>query len=183
MVFRPPAIRPVSPPVARAPAPASARKPVAEAMGPAAAVPRARTPTPATAPPAARVAHERVAEFAPENLAQLTGAWAYSPADCDKLLQRRGRALAYRRPVDKFEQAAIVKAQRIRLPSATCRIDRASKDSGALKASGDCQDSISHTSRTVYIRYQTQIRQRGRLQSDRRSGAGRHSDEAPALRA
>ena len=147
----PPAVQPVSPPVAKAPAPASAQKPVAEATAPA-AEPMAQTPTPATEPPAARVAQEPVAEFAPENLARLTGAWAYSPADCDKLFQRRGRALAYRQPIDKFAQAAIVESQRIRLPSATCRIDRASKDGGALKVSGDCQDSISHTSRTVYIR-------------------------------
>jgi hypothetical protein len=82
----------------------------------------------------------------------LTGAWAYSRADCDKLFQRRGKALAFRQPVDQFAQAAIVESQRIRLPSATCQIDRVSNDSGALKVSGDCQDSISYTSRTVYIR-------------------------------
>jgi hypothetical protein len=60
--------------------------------------------------------------------------------------------LAYRQPVDKFAQAAIVEPQRIRLPSATCQIDKASNDDGALKVSGDCQDSISYASRTVYIR-------------------------------
>jgi hypothetical protein len=105
-----------------------------------------------TAAPTARVAQEPVPEFAPESIAQLMGAWAYSRADCDKFFQRRGKALAYRQPVDKFAQAAIVESQRIRLPSATCQIDRASSDSGALKVSGDCQDSISYTSRTVYIR-------------------------------
>jgi hypothetical protein len=71
-------------------------------------------------------------ETAPESIAQLTGAWAYSRADCDKLFQQRGKALAYRQPVDKFAQAAIVESHRIRLPSATCQIDRASSDSGAL---------------------------------------------------
>ena len=91
-------------------------------------------------------------EFAPESIAQLTGAWAYSAADCDKLFQRRGKALAFRQPIDKFAQAAIVESQRIRLPSATCQIDRASSDNGALKVTGDCRDSISYTSRTVYIR-------------------------------
>jgi hypothetical protein len=90
--------------------------------------------------------------LAPESLAQLTGAWAYSRADCDKLFQRRGKALAFRQPIDKFAQAAIVEPQRIRLPSATCQIDRAFNDSGALKVSGDCRDSISYTSRTVYIK-------------------------------
>ena len=148
----PPAVEPVSPPVAKAPAPVSAPEPVAGGTAPAAAEPMAQRPTPATQPPTAGVAQEPVPEFAPENLAQLTGAWAYSPADCDKLFRRRGRALAYRQPLDKFAQAAIVESQRIRLPSATCRIDRVSKDSGALKVGGDCQDSISHTSRTVYIR-------------------------------
>jgi hypothetical protein len=100
----------------------------------------------------ARVAQEAVAEFAPESIGQLTGAWAYSAADCAKLFQRRGKALAYKQPIDKFAQAAIVESQRIRLPSATCQLERASQEGGALKVSADCQDSISHTSRTVYIK-------------------------------
>lgn len=150
----PAAQAPVEASPATEPAPAQVAKPTAPASETAAAVPEpmVRTPTPATEAPTARVAQEPVPEFAPENLAQLTGAWASSRADCDKFFQRRGKALAYRQPVDKFAQAAIVEPQRIRLPSATCRIDRASKDGGALKVSGDCQDSISHTSRTVYIR-------------------------------
>jgi hypothetical protein len=114
--------------------------------------PDAQTATPVRKAPTARIAQDPVPEFAPESLAQLTGAWAYSRADCDKVFQRRGKALSYRQPVDKFAQAAIVEPQRIRLPSATCQIDRASSDRGALKVSGDCQDSISFTSRTVYIR-------------------------------
>jgi hypothetical protein len=109
-----------------------------------------------TATPTARSPQEPVAEFAPESLAQLTGAWAYSRADCDKLFQRRGKALAYRQPVDKFAQAAIVESQRIRLPSATCQLDRASQEGGALKLSADCQDSISHTPRTVYIKLKSE---------------------------
>ena len=36
------------------------------------------------------------------------GAWAYSEGDCDRLFQRRGGGWAFRQPVDKFAQAAIV---------------------------------------------------------------------------
>jgi hypothetical protein len=126
------------------PAPA----PVAEAP-----VPVAQTPTPAAeAPASAPVAQEAGPEFAPESIAELTGAWAYSRADCDKLFQRRGKAVAYRQSIDKFAQAAIVESQRIRLPSATCQLERASQEGGALKLSADCQDSVSYTSRTVYIK-------------------------------
>ena len=102
-----------------------------------------------------RVAEEPSAEFAPESIAQLTGAWAYSAADCDKLFQRRGKALAFRQPIDKFAQAAIVESQRIRLPSATCQLERASKEAGALKVSADCQDSISYTPRTVFVKFKS----------------------------
>jgi HlyD family secretion protein len=132
----PPAQQPAAPPVANPPA-------VAEPATPT---------TPVRKQPAVRVAQEPVPEFAPESLAQLTGAWAYSQTDCDKTFLRRGKALAYRQPVDKFAQAAIVEPQRIRLPSATCQIERASNEDGAFKVSGDCQDSISYTSRTVYIK-------------------------------
>jgi hypothetical protein len=126
-------------PVAQAPAPASvadaptpepAPAPTVEAR--VAAEPVPQMPTSVTAAPTARVAQEPVPEFAPESIAQLTGAWAHSRADCDELFQQRGKALAYRQPVDKFAQAAIVEAHRIRLPSATCQIDRAPSDSGAL---------------------------------------------------
>ena len=137
---------PTSPPVVQAPTPA----PVAEASG--APEPVTQTPKPVREAPTGPVAQEPVPEFAPESVAQLTGAWAYSRADCDKLFQRRGKALAYRQPVDKFTQAAIVEAQRIRLPSATCQLDRASQEGGALKLSADCKDAISYTSRTVYIK-------------------------------
>ena len=100
-------------------------------------------------PPAAE---ESTPEFAPQSIAQLVGAWASSAADCDRIFQRRGRALAYRQPVDKFAQAAIVEPQRIRLPSATCLVESASRDGGALRLNAECQDSVSYTSRTVYIK-------------------------------
>jgi HlyD family secretion protein len=102
------------------------------------------------------VAGEPGAEFAPESIAQLAGAWAYSAADCAKLFQRRGKALAFKQPVDKFAQAAIVESQRIRLPSATCQLERAYQEAGALKVSADCADSISYTSRTVFIKFKSE---------------------------
>jgi hypothetical protein len=90
--------------------------------------------------------------YAPKSLAQLVGTWAYSPADCDRLFQRRGGGWAYREPVDKFAQAAIVESlKKILLPSAICRIEGASLVEGMLKVSADCEDSISYTPRSVMI--------------------------------
>ncbi len=165
-----PAPAPAAAPVAQTPAPApvaAAPAPVAQPATPTPALASvAQTPAPAPAPVAqapapspieeatrsASVAQESALEFAPQSIAQLVGAWASSAADCDKLFQRRGRALAYRQPVDKFAQAAIVEPQRIRLPSAVCRLETATRKAGALRLSADCQDSISYTSRTVYIK-------------------------------
>jgi HlyD family secretion protein len=151
-----------------APAPAPLPAPSAEASrsSPAAreaklAPPPPHIPAPPSAPahaPAAQASMsaglgpEPGAEFAPESLAQLAGAWTQSAADCKKLFQRRGSAVAYRQPVDRFAQAAIIESQRIRLPTGVCRIERASHESGALKVSGECQDSISYTSRTAYVK-------------------------------
>ena len=89
---------------------------------------------------------------APESLAKLAGAWAQSAADCKKLFQRSGKALIYRQPVDPFAQAAIIESQRIRLPTGVCRLETASRRDGALEVGGECQDSISYTSRTAYIK-------------------------------
>ena len=100
-----------------------------------------------------RLGHEEQAgEVAPESLAQLTGAWAQSTDDCKKLFQRRGGAAAFRQPVDKFAEAAIIESQRIRLPSGVCRLERASREGGALRVSGECQDSISYGSQTAYVK-------------------------------
>ena len=134
--------------------PAASPTPESRASNPAPVVKEpTRTPVPApVAEASASSVEEEPNEIAPASLAQLTGAWAQSAADCDTLFQRRGKALAYRQPVDKFAQAAIIESQRIRLPSATCRLERGSVVNGALKVSGECQDTISYTSRTVYLK-------------------------------
>jgi hypothetical protein len=141
-------------PPARAPSPATPPAPpvVAQEPSPPPAPPLlANAPLPPPAP--GRAAQPEVQDvYAPKSLAQLVGTWAYSPADCDRLFQRRGGGWAYRQPVDKFAQAAIVESpKRIVLPSATCRIEGASNVQGALKVSADCQDSISYTPRSVMI--------------------------------
>jgi hypothetical protein len=130
---------PAPPVVAQEPSPPPAPGPLANA------------PLPPPAP--GRAAQPEVQDvYAPKSLAQLVGTWAYSPADCDRLFQRRGGGWAFRQPVDKFAQAAIVESpKRIVLPSATCQIDGASQAEGALKVSAECQDSISYTPRSVMI--------------------------------
>ena len=150
------------PPPAPAPAPASLPPPSAEAAGsspvareaklapPPSPAPLARAPAPASR--SAGLGPEPAAEAAPESLAQLAGAWTQSAADCKKLFQRRGGALTFRQPVDQFAQAVIIESQRIRLPTGVCRLERASRKGGALEVSGDCQDSISYTSRTAYVK-------------------------------
>ena len=116
--------------------------------------PAAARPAEAPLPPPApeRETPEAQAHYAPKSLAQLVGAWAYSAEDCDKIFQRSGSGWAYRQPVDKFAQAAIVAStKKILLPSANCQIESASEAEGALKVSADCADSISYTSRSVMI--------------------------------
>ena len=140
-------------PPAPAPPPSAPSAPTVVAQSPSpppAAAALAEPPLPPPAP--GREAQEVAGLYAPKSLAQLVGTWAYSPADCERLFQRRGGGWAYRQPVDKFAQAAIVKStKRILLPSAICRIDGASETEGALKVSADCEDSISYTSRSVMI--------------------------------
>jgi hypothetical protein len=140
-----------SPPAPTAPSPEKpAAPPVVAQEPPPAPAALAEPPLPPPAP--GRGSQEVAGIYAPKSLAQLVGTWAYSAADCERLFQRRGGRWAYREPVDKFAQAAIVESQkRILLPSAICRIDGASEAEGALKVSADCEDSISYTSRSVVI--------------------------------
>jgi hypothetical protein len=84
--------------------------------------------------------------------AHLVGAWTTSKADCARLFQRQGGAVAYRQPVDKFAQAAIISAQQIRLPSNSCRVQSVSHQSSVIKITADCNDSISYTTQTVQIK-------------------------------
>jgi hypothetical protein len=119
-----------------------------------------------------------VVEFAPESITQLLGAWAPSGRDCNKLFQRKGRALTYRQPIDQFAQAAIVEPQRIRLPSATCQLDSAASDGGSLKLIAECADIISYTSRTVYVKLRSDD---ARLQPYRRSGSCHQPEKVSAM--
>ena len=140
-------------PPAPAPSPETPSAPpivAQEPPPPPAPAPLAEAPLPQAAP--GREAPEVQGEYAPKSLAQLVGAWAYSTEDCERLFRRRGGGWAYRQPVDKFAQAAIVESpKRILLPSATCRVERASEAKGALKVHAECADSISYTSRGLMI--------------------------------
>ena len=140
-----------SPPAPTAPSPEKPAAPPVVAQEPSPPPAPAEAPLPPPAP--GREAQEVAGIYAPKSLAQLVGTWAYSAADCERrLFQRRGGGWAYRQPVDKFAQAAIVESpKKILLPSAICRIDGASEAEGALKVSADCEDSISYTSRSVVI--------------------------------
>jgi hypothetical protein len=60
--------------------------------------------------------------------------------------------VAYRQPIDQFARGAIVDSQKIRLPSATCKLESATRDGGALKLIAECADTISYTSRTAYVK-------------------------------
>jgi hypothetical protein len=130
---------PSAPPVvAQEPSPPPAPGPLADA------------PLPPPAP--GREAQEVAGIYAPKSLAQLIGAWAYSAEDCERVFERRGGGWAYRQPVDKFAQAAIIESpKKILLPSATCQIDAASQVEGALKVNAECASSISFTSRNTVI--------------------------------
>ena len=112
-----------------------------------------RAPEPvAEAPTPSPAEQDLVVEIAPESVRQLVGAWAPSAADCEKAFQRKGRALTYRQPADPFTKAVIVEPQRIRLPSLTCQLESATRDGGSLKVIAECADTISYTSRTVYVK-------------------------------
>jgi hypothetical protein len=142
-----------SPPAPTAPSPEKPAAPPVVAQEPP-PPPASAAPAEAPLPPPApgREAQEVAGIYAPKSLVQLVGTWAYSAADCERLFQRRGGGWAYREPVDKFAQAAIVESpKKILLPSAICRIEGASLVEGMLKVSADCEDSISYTSRSVMI--------------------------------
>ncbi len=145
-----------APPVPASPAPAAPAAPTPtpdggqQAASPPAPGPLADAPLPPPAPE--RQAQEVAGIYAPKSLAQLVGAWAYSAEDCERVFERRGGGWAYRQPVDKFAQAAIVESpKKILLPSATCQIAGASQVEGALKVSAECASSISFTSRSTVI--------------------------------
>ncbi len=141
----PPAPAPAPSPVTPSAPPSVAQQP----PPPPAPAPLAEAPLPPPAP--GREAPEAQGEYAPKSLAQLVGTWAYYAEDCERLFERRGGGWAYRQPVDKFAQAAIVEPKRILLPSATCQVAGASEAGGALKVSAECADSITYTTRSVMI--------------------------------
>lgn len=82
---------------------------------------------------------------------RLNGAWATSQADCQKLFVRTGGGFAFRQPVDKFAQAAIISSGAIALPSQTCQVTSASLDKGVTTLVFQCKDEISYTTQSAEI--------------------------------
>jgi hypothetical protein len=82
---------------------------------------------------------------------RLSGAWATSQADCQKLFVRQGNGLTYRQPVDQFAQAAIITPGTVILPNQTCEVATVSRDQGLTKLDFTCRDTISYTSQSVEI--------------------------------
>ena len=82
---------------------------------------------------------------------RLTGAWATSKADCQKLFVRSSGGLAYRQPVDQFAQAAIITPGRVVLPNQTCQVTGEKRQNGLTTLDFNCKDSISYTSQSVEI--------------------------------
>ena len=123
---------------------------------------------------------EVAAIYAPKSLAQLVGTWAYSAGDCERLFQRRGGGWAYRQPVDKFAQAAIVESpKRILLPSAICRIESAQGSGrhaqGQRRLRGLDQLYVPKRDDRAPLRHRTH------LQRFRRFGAGDNPEEMRAV--
>jgi hypothetical protein len=85
----------------------------------------------------------------------LSGAWATSEPDCKKIFTRSGGGFAFRQPVDKFAQAAIISPGTVVLPSQTCHVTKSSTANGVTSLSFDCKDSISYTSQSVDIETKT----------------------------
>ena len=84
--------------------------------------------------------------------ARLLGAWTTSQADCSKLFAKKGGALFYRQPVDKFAQAEIIEPQQIRGPASICQVQQVSHANGVVKLTTQCSDSISYTEQTTEIK-------------------------------
>lgn len=82
----------------------------------------------------------------------LVGAWTTSETDCKRLFVRSGAGFAFRQPVDKFAQAAIITPQEIRAPASVCRVQKVERGNGALKVTAECNDSISYMIQTVQIK-------------------------------
>ncbi len=92
------------------------------------------------------------AAFADSIDARLLGAWTTSETDCKRLFVGSGGGLAYRQPVDKFAQAAIIQPEQIRLPSSICRVQHVLHEKGVVKIAAECNNSISFTSAAVQIK-------------------------------
>jgi hypothetical protein len=82
----------------------------------------------------------------------LIGVWAPSGPDCARVFERRGAALAFRRPIDNVTPATIIRPEEIVLASGACRVQGVSHVSGAFTVKADCNDAASSAAQTLQIR-------------------------------
>ena len=84
--------------------------------------------------------------------AALVGAWTPSIADCSRLFTRTGRGIAFKQPVDKFAQAAIIRPAEVEGPSSVCSVSKVTRANSTISASAECRDTVGYLPETITIK-------------------------------
>ena len=76
---------------------------------------------------------------------RLAGAWAQSESDCKEVFETRAGSVVFRRPINTFISAFIIKGQDVEGVNGSCRInDTSSSENGYLHINLECRDAISY---------------------------------------
>lgn len=75
---------------------------------------------------------------------RLEGAWAQSASDCKEVFETRAGSVIFRRPINTFISAFIVKGQDVEGVNGSCRMnDISSAANGYLRLKLECRTAIS----------------------------------------
>jgi hypothetical protein len=74
--------------------------------------------------------------------ARLNGAWATSDAQCKAIFETRGGVAAFKRGINVFDTAFIIRGGSVQGVNGSCRIGQSTPISGAFRIKLSCQDRI-----------------------------------------
>ena len=74
---------------------------------------------------------------------RLIGAWAPSASECKEIFETKAGALTFRRPINTFDSAFIIRNRDVQGVNGSCHIDNISSNNGSLRIKLDCRTAIS----------------------------------------
>jgi hypothetical protein len=91
--------------------------------------------------------------------ADLTGAWATDLGACDKVFERKGKQISFRRDSDMYGSGFVIDGRRIRGRTANCTVTKTSEADGVVHMLASCATDIMYSN----VQFSVKVLEEGKI--------------------